>query len=326
MPIERQCDQWPHRREAMLRNAWPGPKGYPWQPGGELVPLQLDPQHRNAGLRTAADWSGPRHLHTPLMPGEDRYEFYHPTEYTNRHQFSPTEYNPPAKSKARPTVRWEQTDPEQDTLDLDLPTHFNVDRDLDPVTVDTMAELSRGNTLDGTYPVDRKPTKLYRGVMLNMRHPDLHEVHRALWGPEYSHPVNFSEGTGNPGLFPRPEHTPDPRGYANPELGQKILDHISNWHPDVGMGIHWTTDHKQAGQFAGGSYGDNQPAIISAEWMGRGEDPYRTDVGGNYHGEKEITMMPGAPLRVTNVHLKHPDTGRWHSVFDGPGQNREASR
>lgn len=295
----------------------------------DLGSLWVD--HEQSRHVTAADWSQPSHLNTPLYGPDERRQFYHPTEFTHRHEFSPTEFNPWAESIARPSVRWKPTAPEQDTLDLDLPSHFTTRPGL---TQDGINELvhgkwqsmfAKGSSPDGVYPVDRKPVKLYRGVNLDLRHPAMQQVHRALWGPEYSYPSNFAEETENPGLFPQPDHTPDPRGFDNPELGQKILDHINDWHPDVGMGRHWSTNVGVAKDFSGHNYPASQPALISAEWLGRGEDPYRTDAYGNYTGENEITMMPGAPLRVTQVHLRHPSTGKWHPVLGTGPQHREAA-
>jgi len=278
------------------------------------------PQHR-----TAADWSQPKHLHTPLHTPESRPSFYHPTEYTERHHFSPTEFNPAANSPARPKTRWRQTAPEQPTLDLDTPTHF------EPGTPSAMAEamagFSKKHDLDGSsqLPTDRAPQQLFRTVALDLNHPDLQSVHRALYGRDSAGVAYGYDGPGE-GLFPasRVPVQGDPRGFDNPELGQTILDHLENNRDEHGLGRHWSTDPFVTEQFVGPSSGPYVAARITGEWLGRGEDPYRTDTGGNYSHEQEITLMPGAPVRVTNLKLRHPQTGEWHSVFDGTPQHRTA--
>ena len=263
--------------------------------------------------RLAADWSQPKYLDTPLHDKDSRPEFYHPDEYTNRRHFSPTDFNPPADSPVRPRTKWKPTAPEQPVLDLDLPSTFTTNRSL------SEGEINRAPDVypyfkddDNIYPVDRQPQKLYRGVRLPMDHPALAQFTRSLYGPEYS---TKSHGDG---LFPQPEHTADPRGWNNTDLGQHVLDYLrgGHRHREQGVGRHWSVDHDVAKDFAGQADSNELSAIISADWMGRGEDPYRTDTYGDYNSEDELTMMGGAPLDIRDIKLQHPETKQWHSIYD----------
>lgn len=281
--------------------------------------------------RAAVDWGKPSFLDSAEYPQGTRPEFYHPGEFTDRHHFSPEHYNPPSQnnmndSMVRPDVRWQQTDPPQPTLDLDLPSHFSNDANMSQDDVQAQATLGKGDTFNEVMPVDRAPQKIYRNVNLNLHHPDLEPLRRTLFGQE---PEGLDAYSDQSGLFPRSD-VPiqgDPRGFDNKDLHQVILDHLNNNRAEHGLGKHWSVDPDEAAKFnTFGTEGRSVPAMISAEWMGRGEDPYRTDTGGNYPSEREITMMPGAPLKVTDFHLQHPQTGKWHSVFSGPKQDRTAVR
>lgn len=269
--------------------------------------------------RHGVDWSQPKFLDTEQRRG-DRPSYYVPDEWTDRHHFNPDEYNPPGDSPARPQVKWQQTKPPQPTLP-DMPTHFSNDPNLHPAIAQDL--VNRGSTFNSLYPADRKPQKVYRNIELNMAHPDLQPLHRALFGTEGNLWDAFSDQSA---LFDQVPIQADSRGFDNPELGHHILNHLQNNPDRLGMGIHWSTDPDVASNMASSMGRTNTlSALISGEWMGRGEDPYRTDTGGHYFNEDEITMMPGAPIRVTNVHLRHPYTGNWHSVFDGEPQNRTAA-
>ena len=280
MPIERQSEQWPHRREAMLR--------------------------------AAIDHSQPRFVDESRNPS-----FYHPTEFTTRNQFSPDAFNPPADSKARPIVRWKPAEPEQDTLDLKLPSHFSSDPSFGEHDLDKVLPYWSD---DYIYPIDRQPQKLYRSINLDMNHPDMHPVRRALFGnDDYGSSWNPHRHDPTPGLFPASDVTirRDPRGFDNTDLGPVILDHLNANEHRQGLGTHWTNKPDVArNDFGNKGFSNNIAVMLSAEWMGRGEDPYRTDTGGDYPEEGELTLMPGAPLRITDMHLQHPSSLTWHSIFD----------
>ena len=180
------------------------------------------------------------------------------------------------------------------------------------------------------WPKDRKPVDLYRGVRLNLNHPDLGELRRSLFGPRYEGDENDFGGS----LKNKDLAKAHPLGFDNPELGQRILDHIEQnyGNRDFGIGRHWSTSHENATSFATGSGGGtgtgqeyggpapNLPVRIRGEWKGLGEDPYRTNTGGHYEDEQEITMLPGAPLNIADVEIMHPQTRQWHSVLDLPHQ------
>jgi len=55
-----------------------------------------------------------------------------------------------------------------------------------------------------------------------------------------------------------------------------------------------------------------------------GEDPYRANTGGAYPAENEITLLPGAPVNITDVQIGHPNTKAWHSVLDSPHERTAA--
>jgi hypothetical protein len=280
MPIERQSEQWPHRREAMLR--------------------------------AAIDHSQPRFVDESRNPS-----FYHPTEFTTRNQFSPNAFNPPADSKARPIIRWTPAEPEQDTLNLNLPSHFSSDPSFGQHDLDKVLPYWSD---DHIYPIDRQPQKLYRSINLDMNHPDMHPVRRALFGnDDIGSSWNPHRHESAPGLFPASEAPirRDVRGFNNTDLAPVILDHLNANEHRQGLGTHWTNKPDVAkNEFGNSGYSNNVSVMLSADWLGHGEDPYRTDTGGDYPEEHELTLMPGAPLRITDMHLQHPHTLNWHSIFD----------
>jgi hypothetical protein len=176
------------------------------------------------------------------------------------------------------------------------------------------------------WPKDRKPIDLYRGVRLNLNHPELGDLRRSLFGPRYE-----DENKTGP-TDDRTIARPHPLGFDNPELGHRILDHIEKNYGtrDSGVGRHWSTSHDNATTFATGSGGGagtgqeyggpapNLPVRIRGEWKGLGEDPYRTNTHGHYEDEQEITMLPGAPLNIADVEVRHPQSGQWMSVLGEP--------
>lgn len=309
MPIERQSEQWPHRREAMLRAA--------------------------AYYTEEEQWDREPGPHGERMIGDqfDR-DYFRSLRPRGRQMidFPPDRINPPSSTFARPKTQFIGTDAPQPTLDLDLPSGIRFhDRDYPKQ--------------DYVVPTDRKPIKLYRGVSmrLNRLHPDLTQIRRHFFGDELEAGLNEDSVDINdwergqhfnflPGMPPTSDLArsgKDPWG-VNPEMAHRILDWIGPSLMDQrhsGLGAHWTTDSRTAQGFAIENWGVDDtalPVVVSADWHGHGEDPYRTDTGGDYDDEKEITLLPGAPLHVTNVHVQHPETGNWHAMMPEP-QHRLAA-
>ncbi|QDH91870.1 hypothetical protein SEA_PHRAPPUCCINO_195 [Mycobacterium phage Phrappuccino] len=231
------------------------------------------------------------------------------------------------------------------------------------------------------WPADRKPVPLYRGQHVDLNHPDLAEVRRALFGPQHEkgetdrtevnrddpgfqkyiqdtfgiteHGVpaaldNIASGAHGglqkyldlykaKGTPAGPSNEGDdvfhsdralaqehPDGWNNKELGHKLLDFLQRQRAkgvgdEGGLGRHWSTDKwVSSSSFAGSDNYPNLPVLVSADWDGRGEDPYRTNTNGHWPDEKEVTMLPGAPMRIRDVQIRHPQTRDWHSVLSDP--------
>jgi len=286
-PVEPQRDQFPHRVAAY----WSHPQGYPRLPDGSF--------DRDYLSRLPLDGS-------PSRPGGAR-----------RH-FSPTAINPPSDSDARPPIAWEPAEPEQDPLGLEgLPTEHHYD---DPHDAEVQPY---------TVPVDRKPITLHRGLVVDLAHPGLDEVRRRIYGPDHEH--------WSPGLLPgMPQNSqiaarPHQDWAADPELAHLLLDHLSGYHhpdrpnQDMSLGRHWSVDPDTAREFGSSSMNDYAPGFdlplavhLSGQWRGQGEDPYRRMTGGEFPGEHEITLLPRAPLHITDLHVQHPDTDEWHSMLHEP--------
>lgn len=251
-------------------------------------------------------------------------KYYDPDQGEYLPKFSPTGINPRPDTSARPSIQWSETAPPQDTL---------------PLGVDAYRHIGDGEAV----PVDRKPVTLYRGVGLNMYHPDMDRLRRSLYGNEaegYGLGINTSYPWGAEGApLPHPSLLDDldipdwslaapPRKGDLTDLGPGILDHLSNNHDEHELGRHWSLDREQAQQYAssmGMEFDHRIPLLLEAEWMGHGEDPYRRHTNGHWHDEQEVTMLPGAPLNVTQMHVYHPRTGVWHPLLDTPSP-RTASR
>ncbi|QDF18589.1 hypothetical protein SEA_PUPPER_103 [Gordonia phage Pupper] len=206
-------------------------------------------------------------------------------------------------------------------------------------------------------PGGEKSTDLWRAVNIPVDHPkyaghpDLEKAKGILYGDNY--------GEGN--LHPHP---------STPE-GQAVGHHLLNFMEDVGrnvhkyredyssenertripftktkdtgdptnLGRHWSTDpgatqvfsypwDKNSGRFLS--------VMMNAGWNGEGEDMNRTNSGGSFAHEKEVTLSPGAPLSIKGLHIKHPHEWnigddietfkpeQWHNVIGEP-QKRSAS-
>lgn len=285
MNIESQRNQWPHR-VAALRVAALGYEEELWGPIG----YQVNPDGSlNDGY---------------AKDGHDR--------------FSPTAVNPPSSSSARPKVTWKRDEGAHPSLDLGLNDHIEFKED------EHSPALYR-------LPLDRHPVKLYRGLSMDLYNP---EIRRALFGnereegnnkPDYiapDHPI--LPGMPNDDEIASPTHA---WGKPNPELAHKILDNLVYGGGHT-LGTHWTISPSEAKQWANANYNaysDYHPIMVEADWYGHGEDPYRMDTEGNHPDEKEMTLLPGAPLQIRNLHIQHPETGAWHPMLPDP-QTRHASR
>jgi hypothetical protein len=64
------------------------------------------------------------------------------------------------------------------------------------------------------------------------------------------------------------------------------------------------------------------PVRMKALWKGQGENPYRHETGedmpGGYAEEREMNLLPGAPVELHDVEIFHPQTKQWHSLMDKP--------
>lgn len=168
------------------------------------------------------------------------------TDY--RFHFSPTEVNPPAKSKARPDLDWQSEELDQDTL-------------------------------PGEWPRGRH-TELHRGLTINLDNNEA--LARAL---QQNHP----------------------------DLPHYILDSINQ--DQGGVGTHWSNDPEVAQGYATNGTGKNVlPVMMTTQWKGAGEDPYRHKSYGDFPGAGEITLTQGADTPISNVSIMHPDTQQWHSL------------
>ena len=238
----------------------------------------------------------PTSLKTPRYDEHTR-----PVHDNGEYYFSPEEINPPSNSTSRPDIRWIGREPEQDVLpDIDFPD-----------------EAAPG------VPVDRHAQPLFRGLSLDLTHPDAAEIHRMVYG---HHPDDHH-------LFDL-DHTPEPR-YDHPELGRAILDHLEHARqPTHGLGRHWSLDPSEAHGFAisealsllNDPDSIQLPVRLRADWMGAGENPYRHEtgeIGKQFSSEMEMNILPGANMNIGDVQIRHPQLNRWVSLDHQP-QHRHA--
>ena len=283
MSIERQSDQWPHRCAAMIRAAVPvGPKGFPRRNDGTYD----DQAYEKLPVIDGYSWSSPRY------------------------DFPPTTINPPSNSPSRPDVQWEMADPEQDPLSIDM--------------LGDEHEFGRNkHSPDYSVPYDRDPVVMYRGVNLDLNHPGAAQLRRTLFGGEHESEDTDGYLPGMPSDADLAESWAQ-GDFGNPELGKMILDHVMSMRGDgLGLGRHWTRNPVMAKDFARSEEADPQislPVVFTSEWNGAGEDPYRSDTGGNFP-EDEVTMLPGAPHNITHVNVRHPGTHLWNNVLSEPVQH-----
>jgi hypothetical protein len=198
-----------------------------------------------------------------------------------------------------------------------------------------------------SWPHKQLPNTLWRGVRIDPDHPD-HADHPDIQGMRKI--LYGDDGTG--GLFPgQPTQGnlhPDPN---SPE-GKALSNHILNFMEDTGqrkpqgvqftqdhdqapptwLGRHWTNDFDRAEDFALNArhQGRGFGVMLQGDWDGRGEDLNRTNAGGSWQGENEITLAPGAPVNIKGVHIQHPTKDslspdwsgeqNWHNVLAQPQQ------
>lgn len=288
----------------------------------------------------------PVHLDSPLFRAEDRPKLPNGKTY-----ISPYDWNPPTTSDARPEVRWDNNDFEEDEVLPGMPT-------------------------------ENRSVKIYRGEPIDLRHPDAARLRALIHGPMHGdnyydyNPWIDNYGVLDPDEVGVPDPRPDPplpgmevgvgkpllrkhwqgpvdpetgdpiypTPYHNPEAGAEALRHwqrarqdnqSSNPHsypgrtdssPEVGLGRHWTVDPRQSDIWAGYPDSNTLPTRFVVEHQGTGEDPYRTNTGGEFPSEKELTMVPGSRMKVVDVQLKHPQQG-WVSAWpNGHSEYHYSSR
>lgn len=273
--------------------------------------------------------SMPVHLRTPRWNEHDR-----PRLPSGAHYFSPTEVNPPSNSPARPSTS----------------QNFTYETDHPALPLDTPGAGVEWNEYDEAHmPVDRIPTELHRGLRLDIFHPALGRVRRLLYGPDKEEHFLPSDS-----LFYHPDSDlnvysdheiaapvlPGASPYRHPDLPHLLLDHLrdndfGNFVADPqrytgGLGRHWSTSLAAARLFSGVQpyqtrFSDNQiNAVLSGQWKGLGEDPYRRYTDGDFDDEHEITLLPGAPLHIHRMHVFDPHLGNWHTIPLHEPQRREA--
>ncbi|QDH91732.1 hypothetical protein SEA_PHRAPPUCCINO_57 [Mycobacterium phage Phrappuccino] len=295
--------------------------------------------------------SRPMSLDSPMFNEDNR-----PMMPDGRWYFSPSDHNPLSQSDARPEVRWDRNDFEEDDVLPGMPT-------------------------------ENRSVKLYRGEPINLDHPGAAHIKKMLYGetPDPDTPMlpgteqlmgapAYGKGSPREGLpdadwatkylhqtvpglnkdeefwtddlikdLPddnpvvqawRRGHDADSDPFRNPELGKALLDHWEKTRgkdypgPDLqGLGRHWTLDPGLASNFGGANSRYVLPTRFVSEWDGSGEDPYRSNTGGDYPHEKEITKIPGSPMKIVDVQVKHPDTYEWVSAWPkGHTETRYSSR
>lgn len=292
--------------------------------------------------------SRPTSLKSPLFREHERPLTKEWNDSVGRmHLFLPHDINPASEAVSRPYIDFDREVDHYDTpaLDLKLPPakHTNYDRPLHEYH----------NGIDAI-PVKSKGVELYRGLTVNLKHPELAPLRRAIYGDEKE---SYYSGTPNTHYYPKIRyHEPEPSYqpgmfpgiFSDKELAARpkhpdqlhdyldlLLGHLSGNRNFKGLGVHWTTDLNQANSFANyGSPFNNEnghlPVRMKARWFGRGEDPYRRNTGeetaGDYEYEQELSMLPGAPLDLHDLEIYHPYTKQWHSLMDGDPRRVHAKK
>jgi hypothetical protein len=265
----------------------------------------------------------PMHYNTPLMRRDERPTYYNDSTGMTEYYFSPNEINPASVALSRPKIEFPEPEDEDPTLDFGSP-------------------LYQSNGID-RIPAGTPGMKLFRGLSVNLKHPDLAPLRRAIFGDEkesyysgtpnshYPGPSREERSQGyQPGMFPgmfSDKELAAPMADPNELDGhlKSLLDHMSvNYRK--GLGRHWSTSHEQSKGFAGMHANDTTrfarlPVMLKGYWKGQGENPYRHETGesspGDYDHEQEMNLLPGAPIHLTDVQILHPKTKQWHSMMTG---------
>ena len=162
----------------------------------------------------------------------------------------------------------------------------------DPAFTGEQGHAPTEGTLPGSPALEqRQPIQLFRGMQLPLSGLP-RELQQHL--------------TGRGGLF---------RGQPGPlsqDFAHRLLEHTSQ----RGLGSHWSTDPAVARSFSGKDLASPQhlPLVVGGQWRGLGENSTRDWHSVGYPDEAEISLHPGAPVDVNEVHLRHPVTGEWQSV------------
>lgn len=67
-------------------------------------------------------------------------------------------------------------------------------------------------------------------------------------------------------------------------------------------------------------------AVLSGRWKGVGEDPYRRFTDGDFSDESEISLLPGAPVTLHQVHVYNPRKMEWVTHDLGDPQHHTAGK
>lgn len=157
---------------------------------------------------------------------------------------------------------------------------------------------------------DKKPTILTRGFQVNVN-----KLSPAL----RDRLVGNQMGRGTEGLFPATDVHDDGPGE---DFGSALLKELRSNpgsvapfknHQGYQLGRHWSTNDDTPLEFAGFGHGPNgmhMPVSVTAEWNGLGEDPANHGIP----GEDEIMLRPGTKMRVREMTIQHPSTGKIHDV------------
>ena len=101
----------------------------------------------------------------------------------------------------------------------------------------------------------------------------------------------------------------------HPEMGRDILKSLKS------LGGHWSYNREVAEDAAGW---EGDPVILHARWRGMSSDVNpalpvgdEDDPDAYYPDEEEVPLHQGTPLDIYDVHVVHPETGEFHSVFHG---------
>jgi len=279
-----------------------------------------------------SDEEGELGLDTPLFDAASR-----PETPSGKPYYAPNDWNPKAPSKARPKT---EADPEAYDPEDILPGM---------PTEELSVPLYRGTFIDLVHPAAKEIRQRIFGDALEDMAEGMVEKFRKRppepWGYEEQlyEALELEDahrplpGMGRRDLKPHSDEIEYDLPVSDPELGPLILDYLDAYRRQTpakahetsrGMGRHWSTSPSRAQDFSEVEIKHPRflPVLLEAEWGGRGEDPLRSNTGGNYADEREITMVPGAPMRITDVSIRPYGNDDWSSVWQrGKTDKRLAS-